>query len=81
MPRVKVVYNRNGCIGAAVCVAVAPKFWKMAEDNKADLLGSYFDENTNRFILEIDVDEQDLQLLKESAQGCPAFVIEVIEER
>lgn len=81
MPRVKVIYNREGCIGAGGCVAVCPKYWKMAEDGKADLLGSKKNLSTGNFELEIEVSEEDLERLKESADACPVQVIEVIEEK
>lgn len=81
MPKIKVIYNREGCIGAAACVAIAPKFWKLADDGKADLLGASFDPKTNRFVLEIEVREEDFILLRDSAQACPVQVIEVIEEK
>lgn len=81
MPKVKVIYNREGCIGAAACVAVAPKFWQLAKDSKADLLGSSFDSSKNRYELIIEVSKEDLQLLKDSAQSCPVQVIEVLEEK
>ena len=30
----KIIYDRNGCVGAFSCVIVGAQFWKMAEDNK-----------------------------------------------
>ena len=80
MPKVRIIYNREGCIGAAACVAVAPKFWKMAEDGKADLLGSKLNPQTGKFELVIEVSEEDLKALQDSAISCPVQVIEVLEE-
>ncbi len=80
MPKVKVIYNRKDCIGATACCAVAPKFWKMSEDGKADLLGSKENPETGKYELETEVSEDDLTLLKESADACPVMVIEVQEE-
>ena len=80
MPKVKVIYNREGCIGAGACCAVCPKYWKMAEDGKADLLGSKENPATGKYELEIEVSEEDLNGLKESANACPVQVIEVEEE-
>ena len=80
MPKVKVIYNRRDCIGAGACCIVAPKFWKMSEDEKADLLGSKENPETGKYELEIEVSEDDLARLKESADSCPVMVIEIQEE-
>ena len=32
-----VEYEREGCIGAAACVAVQPEAWEIVDDGKADL--------------------------------------------
>jgi ferredoxin len=40
----KIVYDREGCIGAAACISVAPNSWKMGDDGKADQLVHEFDE-------------------------------------
>lgn len=79
MPRVKIVYNREGCIGAAACELAAPKFFKLMPDNKADLAGAKINPETLKYELEIEVTEEELRALKESALSCPVQVIEVIE--
>ena len=81
MPRVKVIYNREGCIGAAACELAAPEFWKMSGDSKADLLGAKLNSETGKYELEIEVSEEQLRALKESALSCPVQVIEVVELR
>jgi ferredoxin len=79
MPKVKIIYNREGCIGAGSCCVVCPKYWKMGDDNKANLLGSKKNEETKNYELEIEVDEKDFACLKESANSCPVQVIKFIE--
>lgn len=79
MPKVKVIYNRTGCIGAAACELAAPEFWKMAKDAKADLLGAKLNPETLKYELEIEVSAEQLRALKESAESCPVKVIEVVE--
>ena len=81
MPRVKVVYKREGCIGAAACELAAPEFWKLAQDNKADLSGGKLNPETLKYELEIDVTAEQLRALKESAESCPVQVIEIIEKK
>jgi ferredoxin len=61
--KVKVI--RDKCIGAASCVAVAPKTFKMDKENKAVVLkGAH--------------DADDVVLL--AAQSCPTAAIEVFDE-
>jgi ferredoxin len=79
MPRVKIVYNRSGCIGAAACELAAPEFWKLAQDNKADLLGAKLNSKTGKYELEIEVSKKQLSALKEAALSCPVNVIEIVE--
>lgn len=80
MPRVRVVYNREGCIGAAACELAAPKFFKLAKDNKADLAGAKLNPETLKYELEIEVSADELRALRESADSCPVQVIEIIEK-
>ena len=63
----KIVYEREGCIGAAACIAVAPKTWKMGDDGKADQLISEFD-------------EADLAANMDAARACPVIVIHIYDE-
>ena len=39
MAKYKVVYERNGCIGAAACAALLEERWKLSDmDGKANLV-------------------------------------------
>jgi ferredoxin len=78
--KVKIIYNREGCIGAGVCWTVAPKFFITGADNKADLVEGKLNPETGKYERIVEVDEEELKQLKETAEGCPVFVIEVIEE-
>ncbi|TSC75540.1 MAG: hypothetical protein G01um101430_382 [Parcubacteria group bacterium Gr01-1014_30] len=79
MPKIRVVYNREGCIGAAACELAAPKFWKLGKDNKADLAQAKLNPETLKYELEVEVTEEELKALKESADSCPVQVIEISE--
>ena len=37
---VKIILERNVCIGCGSCQAVCPKYWEMADDSKVNLMGS-----------------------------------------
>lgn len=56
---------REKCIGAASCIAVAPKTYKLDEENIAVVLGQKLDS------------DEDLLL---SAQSCPTAAIIVIDD-
>ncbi len=72
----RIVYDRPGCIGAAACVAIAPKVWVMNEDGKADLIGGKQISETE---WELEVDE-DHELNVDAAQGCPVAVIKIFDK-
>ena len=65
MAKYKVRVIRDKCIGAASCVAIAPKVFQMDKENKAIVLSQ--DGNTD-----------DEKLL--AAQSCPTAAIVVIDE-
>lgn len=76
MGKYRIEYQRSGCIGAGVCAALADKHWVMADDGKADLVGSHKEGDLH--ILE--VDEIDLECNKQAAEGCPANIIHIIDK-
>jgi ferredoxin len=58
--------NQNLCIGAATCVALAPKAWALDDQAKA-------------YILETANDETDAALL-EAAKACPVAAITIKDD-
>ncbi len=58
--------DRDLCIGAATCVALAPKAWALDDEAKA-------------IILDTSPDETDDALL-EAAKGCPVMAIIITDE-
>ncbi len=62
----KILFDRENCIGAYACLAVAPDVWKEGDDGKA--------------ILEREIiDEDDLQRQIEAAKACPVNVIKIVD--
>lgn len=59
--------DRNLCIGAATCVAVAPKTYVLDEEAKAIILNS--------------TDEDNDQTLIDAAKACPVAAIIVEDEK
>ena len=58
--------DQNLCIGAATCVAVAPKAWALDDDAKAIILDT--------------ADEETDETLLEAAQACPVIAIFITDE-
>lgn len=58
--------DRNLCIGAATCVAIAPKAWALDDEAKA-------------IILDTASEETDETLL-EAAKGCPVMAISITDD-
>jgi ferredoxin len=81
MARYKVIYDREGCIGAFACAAAAPDFWKYEDDGKATLAQAAYNAETKRW--ELLIDEKDLEENQAAADVCPVqvIVIEKVEEK
>ena len=75
MPKFKIIYDREGCIGAAACAAVAPDLFEMNEDGKADLLKAKKNEETGFW--ELTVEAKDEKIARESVDVCPVNVIKI----
>jgi ferredoxin len=75
MAKYKIVYDKVTCIGAASCVAVAPKFWELVGD-KAELHGSNYNEQTKKHELIIETSE-DFALNQDAEAVCPVAAIKI----
>lgn len=60
-----VIVDRNLCIGAASCVAIAPNTFRLDDENKA-------------VVVEIGKDDKDAVIA--AAQSCPTLAITVIDD-
>lgn len=58
--RVRIRIDRERCVGAAMCVAVAPKVFEVDSEGKATVLVE---------------DEQDAQRVMQAAEECPAQAV------
>ena len=80
----KIVFDRKNCIGAAACAAVAPEFWVIKDDGKADLKGFKTDKDGNQVLVikesQMTKDGKNvLALNKQAAEVCPAQVIHIYD--
>ncbi|MDO8451669.1 MAG: ferredoxin [bacterium] len=58
--------DRSLCIGAATCVAIAPKAWTLDDEAKAIILDT--------------AEEETDETLLEAAKGCPVMAIIITDE-
>ena len=69
----KIIHERDQCIGCGMCVEHASTFWKISQDGKAMLIGSK--ENNN--IFSKNIQEKDLVSNQNAANDCPVGVIKI----
>jgi len=77
MAKYKIIFDREACIGALSCNAVASEFWKLADDGKVDLEKATFNEKTGKH--ELIIDEEHLNVNKDAESVCPVYAI-IIEK-
>jgi ferredoxin len=79
MVKLKIEYDRSGCIGASVCMAIAPERWELDDEAKAVLKGAVA-VGAEKFELIVDVPDSDALLQElEAAKGCPTKVIKITD--
>ena len=62
----KMHIDRSLCIGAATCVAIAPKAWTLDDEAKAIILDT--------------ADQETDEMLLEAAKGCPVMAIFITDD-
>ena len=56
--------DKNTCIGCGVCVALAPKYFRMGDDGKSE-------------VIKEDVEQGDEDMVRNAAQSCPVGAIKI----
>lgn len=75
----KVVIDRDKCIGAAPCIAVAPGVFALDDEGKAIVLDeAKASEEGDKIIIKADV--IDMDTLKLAAESCPVQAIFVYDD-
>lgn len=70
----KIIHEREKCIGCGACVAICPKFWEMKDDNKSHLIGSSLSPEGNE---ELTINENEISCNQEAADSCPVSIIHI----
>lgn len=66
----KIILEREKCIGCGSCAAICPKYWKMEDDGKSHLIGSI---TTPERKEELEINETDCN--QDAADSCPVSII------
>ncbi len=75
----KLKVDRNLCIGASNCVAIAPIVFKLDEEGKSVIIkkdGTATSDLTDY----IDINEKDAQIIMEAARACPTLAIYIYDD-
>ena len=72
---VKIIHEKEKCIGCGSCTILCPKYWEIAEDGKAHLINSKINSKTGNEEIEI----QKLECNQEAADACPVQIIRIIQ--
>lgn len=67
MPNWKIHIDRDLCIGAATCVAIAPKAFVLDSEAKSTVLNTF--------------DQESETTLLDAARGCPTAAISIEDEK
>lgn len=77
----KIIVDRTACIGAASCVALAEKTFKLDADGKAEVINGTNKIQTDEESSAQSTAEQDLrEAIIEAARSCPTNAIRVLED-
>lgn len=71
----KIIQEREKCIGCGSCVALCPEYWEMAEDGKAKPINSKNNPETGNLELEI----EKIDCNQEAAEICPVECIKIMK--
>ena len=73
----RILHDKPNCIGCGACAVIAPKFWEMNDDGKADVIGG---KNLPNGQQEGRIEQKDFEINLEAAESCPVEVIHLTDE-
>ena len=75
--RYKIIIESKKCIGCGTCETLCPKHFQIQEDGKAHIINSKVNPETDNE--EAEVEEGELDCIKNAADACPAQCIHIIK--
>ena len=73
----KIIHEKNKCIGCGACAAICSKMFEIDESGMAHLSNSTINPDTKNYELETDTPA----CAKEAADSCPVEIIHIIEKK
>ena len=70
----KIIHEREKCIGCGSCAALCPKFFEMADDGKAKLIEGRKNAEGND-----ELEVEDVECAQEAADACPVQIIHIVK--
>jgi ferredoxin len=70
----KIIHEREKCIGCGSCAALCPKFFEMADDGKAKLIEGQKNAEGND-----ELEVEDVECAQEAADACPVQIIHIVK--
>jgi ferredoxin len=67
----KVVLEKEKCIGCGTCVALCPKYFQMQQDDRANLKGGVSSGETEQLTI------SNIECIKDAADSCPGQAINI----
>ena len=69
----KIILEREKCIGCGSCALICPKHFKMEEDGKSHLIDSETNPNTKNQELDL----KNLDCIEDASSSCPVGIIKI----
>ena len=77
MPKLKIEYDEQTCIGTTNCVSEAGDFFSLDENEYTILAGGEVNHQTGRTEVIVEVDVQVAEKLSKAETGCPVQAIRI----
>ncbi|MBI2484621.1 ferredoxin [Candidatus Uhrbacteria bacterium] len=78
--KIRVVVDRDLCIGAASCVTIAPETFQLNDENLAVVLDHGTEPGGRTFERTLEVNEEEYENILLGAQSCPTLAISIFKE-
>lgn len=79
MAKYIIEHDRKSCIGCAACEAIAPEFWSISDDGKANPKSAKLEKQGTG--VSVEISDNDFQTNKDAADSCPVNAIHITDEK
>ncbi len=75
----KIIHQKNQCMGCLACVTACDKYFENDENGLAELKGGKKNPKTGNYEIRVTVTQKDKQALEDAESVCPAHIIRLEE--